>query len=86
MKVRELMEVLQDLDPDAPVWTIDTCDCHTRFVELEPTHIGAQHLEKLKLWAETRRENPRVSEESAAWPKPLVVSAGGTWSQYPDRP
>ena len=84
MLVKELIEKLSEPDGNAPVWTIDTCDCHTRFVELEPTHIGAQHLKKLKLWAETRREPPRVSEESAAWPKPLVVIAGGTWSQYPD--
>ena len=27
MTVRELMEKLGELDPNAPVWTIDTCAC-----------------------------------------------------------
>ncbi len=84
MKVRELIEALQDLDPDAPVMTIDTCDCHTHFVELEAPHIGAQQLEKLKLWAEREAEIYGVSDATAAWAKPLVVIAGGRWSRYPD--
>lgn len=40
MKVRELIESLQGLDGDAPVWTIDTCDCCTIHTELEDAHIG----------------------------------------------
>ena len=57
MRVKELIAKLSELDGNAPVWTIDTCDCHTRFVELEPTHIGAQHLNQASA-IPTRRPVP----------------------------
>ncbi len=86
MKVRELIAQLSECDPDAPVWTIDTCECCTTFSELEAAHIGEQHLSKLRLTTPSTPFAPEVSDASAAWPKPLEVIAGGRWSRFPDWP
>ena len=86
MKVKELIAKLSELDGNAPVWTIDTCDCCTTFRELEAANIATHHLNDLRLTAPGAPFGPKISDATAAWPKPLVVIAGGTWSQYPDRP
>lgn len=37
VQVKELIKALQDLDPNAPVWTIDTCECCTAHEALDTT-------------------------------------------------
>ena len=65
---------------------VNTGGCCTTFRELEAAHIGEQHLDKLRLTTPSAPFASEISEASAAWPKPLVVIAGGTWSRYPDWP
>ncbi|MCY4521638.1 MAG: hypothetical protein OXC13_12775 [Caldilineaceae bacterium] len=83
MRVKELIEKLSELEPDAPVWTIDSDDCWPTFVEVEAAQIGEQYLADLRRYGDTVVvQTP--SAVSANWTGRVVVIAGGTWSSYPN--
>ena len=72
MKVRELIEVLRGLDPDAPVWTIATPTYNLTHVELEAADIGQVDLARLLRNVPGTRAVPKLSA-AANWSKPMVV-------------
>ncbi len=64
--------------------TLNVCDIRPEFVELTDTCVAEQYLYKL-LWRPDTIV-VRRSDETEAWPGPVVVIAGGDWSTYPNVP
>ena len=63
--MRDLIEVLQGLDPDAPVWTIATATCNLTHMELEAKDIGEVDLAGLLRNVPGTRTVPKLSEAAA---------------------
>ncbi len=88
MKVHELIELLGSFDPNDEVFTIDTCECHTRFQPLMTAGVGKRMV---GAHAANPRHNPErnpipMSEERIATEEKIpgvVITSPGWADHYP---
>jgi len=92
MKVHELIELLGSFEPNDEVFTIDTCECHTRFQPLMAAGVGKRRVRRacgqppppsrtqshtnIRRAHRHRGEDPRRGDHQPRLGRPLLPSRG----------
>lgn len=84
MKNRELRELLKNFDPEAEIYSLDSCSCCTGFVKLKSGSVAWRGLDDERYYDDDTVESLSYRDPpSNHLPFGLVIAGGGWANPHP---